>query len=66
MIIPSVDFSEKTLNIYNNVKSGEASLSELISVLYNNDYPKNDILNFIKKEFKSLYSIYKKLDFSVL
>jgi hypothetical protein len=66
MIIPSVDFSEKTLNIYNNVKSGESSLSELISVLYNNDYPKNDILNFIKKEFKSLYSIYKKLDFSVL
>jgi hypothetical protein len=66
MITPKTDFSESTFSLYNSVKNGDSSLMDLISVLYNNDYPKSDILDFIKKEFKSLYSFYKKIDFSVL
>lgn len=60
MIKTNEDFSETTLKVYNDVKLKNESLYRLIDILWDNDYPKNEILDLVKKEFKSDYKFIKE------
>ena len=51
--ISIADFSTSTRRIYNDVKTFKKPASELIDVLVENDYPKEDIEDFIKNDLNN-------------
>ena len=60
--ISIADFSTSTRRIYNDVKTFKKPASELIDVLVENDYPKEDIEDFIKNDFDNSEALLKYLN----
>lgn len=63
-MIRITDFTDKTRNIYKNAKKTKSTLDYLgfIDILFESDFPKEDVVAFVSKDFKgdelALYKIY--------
>jgi hypothetical protein len=55
------DFSDDTRRLYNKAKKGDIALSDLTERLIENDFPKNDIYQFLKLEFPNLAEVQNKM-----
>ena len=62
--IKTTDFSEKTLQLFNEAKEQKSFCGAfaLTRLLINNDFPVNDVKQFMKANFKNDY---KFLDYSI-
>lgn len=63
--IQITDFSENTLQLFNEAKKNNSFLLtwDLVRLLIDNDFPPKDVKQFIKVNFKN--ELYKNLDYSI-
>lgn len=52
------DLSNRTNKIRFEAKKGDRSYTDFIDVLFENDFTKNDIINFVKKDSPSVIKDY--------
>lgn len=62
--IKTTDFSETTLQLFNDAKAQKSLLMawDLVRILIENDFPVSDVKQFMKVNFKNDY---KYLDYSI-
>lgn len=60
--ISIADFSESTRRLYNDVKRFKEPAYKLVDTLVENDYPKEDIENFIKNDLDNSQALFKHLN----
>lgn len=59
-MINTADFSENTKNLFSNVINKKSPLIDLIDCLFNADFDKKEILDFVKCNFKGSLVFTKK------